>query len=155
MSGSSIFREARLVEYVYRLARALHVVCLACELLHEVWRGGDVLDKGTVAGNLLLEDSYLMLYLPTIAIGAYHVGYGAYRDNNGADGDEYSHRHPEVVDKLYLALFRCVVLGHSRLGYMHKLMSLYRDVPLGVLLYPLHNGAYDALVDTPFGLNVE
>ncbi len=109
------------------------------------------MDEDAVVGNLMLKGLYPALHHLAVAVGAYHIAYGTYRHNEGADGDDHGQHHPKDVDKFLLFSNLC----HTALRNMHKLMSLYRDVPYRILLHPLDEFGDDTFVDTPLWLNIE
>ena len=109
------------------------------------------MDEDAVVGDLLFKDINSALYHFAVAVCTYHIANGAYRHNEGADGDDHGQHHPKDVDESLLFSNLC----HTALRNMHKLMCLYRDVPYGILLHPLYEFGNDIFVDTPLWLNIE
>ncbi len=107
--------------------------------------------EDAVVGDLLFKDINSALHHLAVVMCTYHIAYGTYRHNEGADGDDHGQHHPKDVDESLLFSHLC----HTALRNMHKLMGLYRDVPYGILLHPLDEFGDDAFVDTPLWLNIE
>ena len=134
-----------LFDDVDNLATALQQEAFTGKLLEKVGGVLQILDKATISSNLILKLCNPNLYLGIALARLDNIFNGMHRDNNCEDGDGQGQRYPKVF-------YYATSYVHILLWNMHKLMRLNRDVPLGVLLYPLHKCRYDALVYAPLGL---
>ena len=86
-----------LLEDVYRLALALHVVSLAGVALHKFGVERDLLDKDAILLYLLLVARNLAVEVACLGLRSYDVAYGERRHIEGVDGNDRCQCNLKVV----------------------------------------------------------
>ena len=72
------------------------MVALAGKLLEKFGRCCQLVYEDAVARYAALQLRDALLALVATLVGAYHVAHGAYRYDDGEDGDDSRQRHPKV-----------------------------------------------------------
>lgn len=78
------------------------MILLAGNLLQELGRGVELVDKCAIGRNLLLQLLNLCAKLTATRIRTHHIREGAYADKGGKDADGERYTQPEEFSKFAL-----------------------------------------------------